>query len=121
MQFKATLTETNMRKTIFAAVATLALGGCSLTLPVQGQMTDGSDRFTGTATGYLDGSGDLQIVADSGTTCTGDFVYVNDRQGEGVFTCDDGRSGPFQFVSSGSRGTGTGVLSGQPLTFTFGE
>jgi len=77
------------------------------------------ETFTGSATGYMDGSGNLRIVSSNGAVCTGDFVYVTKRTGEGVFTCDDGRSGPFRFVSTGSRGTGQGTLGDQDFTFTF--
>lgn len=52
---------------------------------------------------------------------TGDFVYVTSREGSGVFNCDDGRSGPFSFVSTGSRGNGHGSLGNQAMTFTFGK
>ena len=41
-----------------------AVGGCSLTLPVQGQMNGGEGSFTGSATGYGDGSGTLTIVSN---------------------------------------------------------
>jgi Thiamine monophosphate kinase len=109
-----------MRKTITLVGFVFLLGACELTLPVNGRMNDGSEVFTGTATGYLDGAGTLTITSSRGRTCSGDFVYVTGRTGEGVFTCSDGQSGPFQFVSTGSRGTGTGVIGGQPFTFTFG-
>lgn len=98
-----------------------ALIGCSMTVPAQGKLQGSPETFSGTATGYMDGSGTLTVVTSAGTTCSGNFVYVNGRQGEGVFMCDDGRSGPFQFVSTGSRGTGWGDLGGQKFTFTFGS
>jgi hypothetical protein len=97
------------------------IAGCSLTLPVRGQVQNTNETFAGTATGYMDGAGDLTIVSNMDATCTGNFVYVNSRQGEGVFNCDDGRSGPFSFVSTGKRGTGQGTLGGQNFTFTFGD
>jgi hypothetical protein len=92
---------------------------CSMTLPVRGTVQNSDESFTGTATGYLDSSGDLKIVSSRGATCEGNFVYVNRRQGDGVFQCSDNRLGPFQFVSTGRRGTGHGSLGGQ--TFTFGD
>lgn len=97
------------------------LQGCSMTLPVKGQVQNSAETFTGTATGYLDGGGNLKIVSSKGAVCEGNFVYVNRRQGSGVFDCDDKRSGPFEFVSTGSRGTGYGSLGGERFTFTFGE
>ena len=96
------------------------LTACSMTLPVKGQMESGSETFTGTATGYADGGGNLTLVSSKGLSCSGDFVYVTGRTGEGTFTCSDGRSGPFSFVSTGTRGTGKGTIGGSPFTFSFG-
>lgn len=93
---------------------------CSMTLAVRGGMDDGDESFTGSATGYMDGSGKLEIHSTKGLSCAGDFVYINSRQGQGTFTCSDGRSGPFQFVSTGTHGNGTGRLGGRAFTFTFG-
>ncbi len=81
---------------------------------------DSEETFTGTATGYIDGGGTLEIISSKGGTCKGNFVYISSREGKGVFNCDDKRSGPFEFVSTGSRGTGSGDLSGQRFIFTFG-
>lgn len=111
-----------MKKFFFAnGLIFSLLSGCSMTLPVKGNMQDSPETFTGTATGYMDGGGDLTIVTTTGVRCTGNFVYVTRRNGEGVLKCDDGRSGPFEFVSTGRRGTGFGDLSGQRVTFTFGN
>jgi hypothetical protein len=107
-----------MRKVITTAF--LLTAGCSMTLPVTGMVESTGEQFSGKATGHLDGAGELTIKSNKGATCTGRFVYVNSREGSGTFTCDDGRSGPFTFVSTGSRGTGKGTLNGQPFTFTFG-
>lgn len=108
-------------KTIFTLVATSLCTACSLTLPVRGNVQNSTETFTGFATGYMDGGGDLRIVSSKGATCTGKFVYVVRRMGEGVFLCDDGRSGPFRFVSTGTSGTGQGTLGNQNFTFTFGD
>lgn len=102
-----------------AAIATLS--ACSITLPVRGQVQNSDETFTGTATGGLSGSGSLTIVSNKGAHCSGDFVYVTERTGQGVFTCSDGRTGPFEFVSTGMSGTGYGDLGGQRFTFTFGH
>ena len=104
----------------FLAIAAL-LSGCSMTLAVRGQVQNSDEMFTGTATGYMDGGGNMTLVSSKGAVCKGNFVYVTRRNGEGVFNCDDGRSGPFQFVSTGTRGTGYGDLGGQRFTFTFGN
>jgi len=109
-----------MTRTIAVALAACILQACSITLPVQGRVQNSTETFTGTATGYLDRSGNLRITSTKGTVCSGDFVYTSSSHGEGVFSCDDGRSGPFQFASTGMRGTGYGDLGGQRFTFTFG-
>lgn len=104
----------------FAVIASVMLAGCSMTLPVQGQLANGEETFSGSATGYSDGAGTLEIKSNKGTSCKGTFVYVTRRDGKGTFNCSNGQSGPFEFVSSGTRGTGTGTLGGKPFTFTFG-
>ena len=103
-----------------AAITAVGLAACSLTLPVRGQVSDSDEAFTGSATGYMDRSGVLEIRSNKGTVCTGDFVYVSAREGEGVFRCTDGRAGPFTFVSTGTRGTGHGTIGGKAFIFTFG-
>ena len=102
------------------AASALLLSGC-LTLPVTGSTEDGSERFYGTATGYLSGAGTITLESTKGAKIEGTFVYINRRQGEGTFRCADGRTGPFTFVSTGSYGTGTGRIGNQYFTFTFGE
>jgi hypothetical protein len=108
-----------------ALLATIAastlLASCSMTLPVRGQIQNTGETFTGTATGHLNGGGTLTITSNKGAVCTGNFVYTNGRSGEGVFHCNDGRSGPFQFASTGTSGTGYGDLGGERFTFTFGK
>ncbi len=110
-----------LRQIAVASASALLLSACSMTLPVRGQIQGSGELFTGTATGRMDGGGELTIVSSKGATCKGSFVYAERRKGEGVFTCDDGRTGPFQFVSTGTRGTGYGDLGGQRFTFTFGK
>ena len=91
-----------------------------MTLPVMGQAADGSETFIGKATGYADGGGTLEITSNRGRSCRGNFVYITSREGSGTFTCNDRQSGSFNFVSTGTRGTGIGTIGGQPFTFTFG-
>ncbi len=106
----------------FALLALVLLStACSVTAPVSGRATDGSETFIGSATGYLDGSGDFLMSSENGISCSGGFVYLSRRDGEGVLTCTDGRSGSFTFVSTGQRGTGRGVLAEKPFIFTFGK
>ncbi len=100
-----------------------AVSGCAttLTLPMAMAMQNSSERFTGTATGHMDGAGEVEVTSTTGQKCVGRFVYINGRQGSGTLTCEDGRNGAFEFVSTGSRGTGQGQISGEPLTIVFGR
>jgi hypothetical protein len=111
----------SLSRLIAASLIVVASAACSMTLPVRGQVQNSAETFTGTATGHLNGGGNLQIVSSKGAVCDGNFVYVTHRQGEGVFNCDDGRSGPFAFVSTGTSGTGHGTLDNQRFIFTFGN
>lgn len=97
-----------------------ALAGCNLTLPVTGASETGDETFTGSATGGLDGSGTLEIVSSRGLRCTGDFVYITERNGRGTFRCSNGQGGGFEFVSTGEKGLGTGTIGGRRFTFRFG-
>lgn len=99
------------------ALLAVTLTACSMTLPLQGRVDGTDETFSGSATGYWDGGGTLTLNSSKGTTCNGSFVYVTQREGRGTFVC---RTGPFDFVSTGTRGTGTGDLSGRRFTFTFG-
>ena len=104
-----------------AALGSVLLAGCSMTLPVHGQLPDTDEVFSGTATGYMDGGGELTIISNKGASCKGSFVYVTSRNGEGILKCDDGRTGPFKFVSTGTHGSGYGDLNNKRFTFTFGR
>ncbi|MCL2459533.1 MAG: hypothetical protein FWF31_11985 [Desulfobulbus sp.] len=107
---------------ILASVAALMiLTACSMTVPVRGQFSSGEVAFTGNATAYIGGKGEMMIFGSNGLTCKGNFVYTDHRRGEGTFTCSDGRSGPFSFAAIGSSGTGTGKIGNDILTFTFGN
>lgn len=98
------------------------LSGCSLTLPVRGNLLDSDETFSGSATGYPDGSGVLTVRSSDGTVCRGEFIYETRRKGAGTFHCTDGRTGPFQFVSTGTSGNGWGEFGDkQKFVFTFGH
>ena len=99
----------------------LLLGGCSLTLPVDGRIGEG-DRFLGEATGYLDRTGTMSVTTVNGLHCSGAFKYQTSATGDGTLTCDDGRSGSFLFNSNGNSGNGFGTLNdGKEFFFAFGS
>ena len=104
-------------------IGSIALSGCSVTLPVQGSFTPSSERFLGSATGNMGGNGTLTLNSESGKQCSGAFKYDDGRvSGAGNVTCADGRTGTFSFTSSGAAGSGFGKLSdGETFKFTFGH
>ncbi len=110
----------HFKKITFITLLCSALAGCGMTLPLKGQTASGAETFSGKATGYVDGAGTIELTSSKGRKCTGTFVYVTKRNGEGTFTCQDGKSGDFKFVSTGLRGTGSGTIAGELFTFTFG-
>jgi len=99
----------------------VALVACSTTLPITGQMQNSSERFTGRARGNMGGAGMLSIVTTTGVHCTGNFAYTTPLQASGTFTCEDGRSGPFVFYSTGTGRAGYGTLGNERFTFTVGN
>lgn len=109
-----------MQRAVFTIAVCLLMTSCAMTLPLRGQTEAGDETFTGKATGYADGGGNLELVSSKGMKCNGDFVYVTGRKGEGTFTCSNGQSGSFNFVSTGTRGTGRGTIGSRGFTFTFG-
>lgn len=100
-----------------AAFATLV--GCAAH-NIQGVVEGGDEIFYGSSFRELDGGGVLTVQSSRGAVCNGDFVYVKPREGRGVFNCSDGRVGPFQFVSTGLRGAGTGHFGSRRFVFNFG-
>lgn len=96
--------------------------GCSLTLPVRGEMEKSGERFLGEATGYLTGKGKLSIRLQGGTSCDGTFQYASSgKTGQGGFNCNDGRTGDFFFTSNGTEGEGFGkTTEGEMFRFRFG-
>jgi hypothetical protein len=102
-----------------AATALLTLTACAVQR-VEGVVEGGQEAFSGGSFREIDGGGVLTVRSSLGAVCTGDFVYVRPRAGEGTFRCSDGRTGPFSFVSTGLRGTGSGVVGGRRFVFSFG-
>jgi hypothetical protein len=106
-------------KASLAVAALITLAACAVQR-VEGIVEGGSEAFTGASFREIDGGGVLTVRSSSGAVCTGDFVYIRPREGAGTFRCSDNRTGPFSFVSTGFRGTGTGVIGGRRFVFRFG-
>ena len=95
----------------------LALAACSATRPVSGSMEDGSEAFSGTSMMNGDCTGTLIIQSDKGLLCTGRWSYISEHVGRGVFNCNNGKSGPFEFNGVGPRGRG-GWATGASFSHT---
>lgn len=120
-------------KTILSVISALLLiSGCtnksgasmglfSATAPVIAILQD--DMFLGTATGYLDRTGKIEIASQVNPTlkCIGSFKYTGSKQGDGRMTCNDGVDAFFQFNAlSTLSGYGFGKSNRGAVTFTFG-
>jgi hypothetical protein len=105
---------------LLAAVGGLATLAACAAHNIQGVVEGGQEAFAGGSFREIDGGGVLTVISSLGAVCTGEFVYVSARQGEGTFSCSDGRVGPFQFVSTGRRGAGTGHFGARRFVFNFG-
>jgi hypothetical protein len=98
----------------------LAFAACSATLPVNGSMEDGSEIFSGTSTINGDRTGTMMIQSNRGLSCQGRWSYISENVGRGVFNCNNGKSGPFEFNGVGPRGSGTGRLGDRRFVFQYG-
>src|SRR3990167_408638 len=102
-------------------LAAAALAGCA-SVSVFGIVGDEDDLYTGSATGYLDRSGTIELTNAKGNRCSGDFAYGVGLTGQGLIACDDGQRAAISFTGlSSMSGFGSGTSSsGRPVAFTYG-
>lgn len=93
----------------------------SMDLPIHGAVTNSSEVFSGMATVYFWGDGNLTLTTNKGVTCTGDFVHASQQKGHGTVSCDDGRLGVFDFVTAGFTGSGAGMIGAEHFDFRIGK
>lgn len=107
---------------IASVVLLISNSACSITVPVAGKTSDDSTLYAGTATGYLDRTGTLQMINPKGDKCEGDFVYTAHRAGKGSLRCSNGRRANFEFIgTSATSGYGSGkTADGVTVSFYFG-
>jgi len=97
------------------------MGLFSATAPVIAILHD--DLFTGTAEGYLDRTGTIDVVSkvNPDIRCIGEFQYTGSKTGKGDMRCNDGSEANFSFNAlSALSGYGYGKSSRGTLSFTFG-
>lgn len=121
-----------MWKLVITAFISLCLTACvnkagarmgliSATAPVIAILHD--DLFTGTAEGYLDRTGTIDVVSkmNPDIRCVGEFRYTGSSTGKGEMQCNDGSEARFSFNALSSlSGYGYGKSSRGALSFTFG-
>jgi S1-C subfamily serine protease len=102
-------------------LAAVALASCA-SVSVFGIVGDEDDLYTGTATGYLDRSGTIELKNAKGNRCSGDFAYGVGLTGQGLIACDDGQRATIAFTGlSSMSGFGSGTSStGRQVAFTYG-
>jgi len=93
----------------------------AISLPIQGQVLDSTETFTGMATVHFSGEGNLTLLTNKGVACKGGFVHVSQQEGNGTVTCEDGRLGSFAFVTAGFSGTGSGIIGTEKFDFRIGK
>lgn len=112
-----------MPQFLLLLLAALALAGCSATATAYGIVGDEDDLYTGTATGYADRTGKIELKNTSGNRCTGDFAYYPGvLEGRGIIGCDDGQRALIRFTGlTPLSGYGVGTSgTGSPVSFTYG-
>jgi S1-C subfamily serine protease len=99
-----------------------SLAGCA-SAAVFGIVGDEYDLYTGSATGYADRSGTIELSNAKGNRCSGNFAYYTGIQaGHGLISCSDGQTATIRFIGlSALSGYGSGTSStGNRVSFTYG-
>ena len=91
----------------------------SMTLPVKVMVRSSIETSEDSATDYIRGNEDLQILYNTGVTCKGNFVNIISRKSGWVFNCNDGWSDQFKFDAPRNSGTDYGDLANTKITFKF--
>lgn len=111
-----------MSRLVLLFLIAASLAGCA-SATVYGVVGDPDDLYTGTATGYVDRSGTIELTNAKGNRCSGDFAYyAGIRAGHGLIACNDGQTATIRFVGLSSiSGYGSGTSStGNRVSFTYG-
>jgi hypothetical protein len=121
---------------LLAAVTCIAIPlllGCTYTLGVKGELLSGQESFRGQTHGSLVGffaqngpragmlGESFSLVTSKGVNCTGLVAYDSATKGHGELRCEDGRTGPFEFILVDQEALATGTLAGEAITFRIGN
>lgn len=110
-------------KAIVFGLGALALAGCSMSLPVTGEI--GGERAQGQAAASFSGTGTFYVLTTAGLRCDGTYDALSmEATITAPVTCSDGRTGNLIITRAPDRVSGTviGRLSdGTEASFVFGN
>lgn len=114
-------------KTVLTVIAVLVLGGCATTYPVV-VVTEGGDRYYGTASSSAVTGGDVEVSNAKGLSCVGEYkaemVWSMNTATttRGSMKCTDGRTAQWIVTGTARGGQGGGQLSdGEEVDVYFGN
>lgn len=96
------------------------IAGCSATISVTGGLTDGSETFAGNGEAAMSRTAPFNVTSSNGANCSGAFQMESFTAGTGTISCNDGRTGTFDWQSQAGKMIGNGTLSGQSFNLTMG-
>jgi hypothetical protein len=108
------------------AMAIILLSAFSVTKHIKGITQNGNEVVTGTAKGYLWGSGQFKIATSSGLICEGIYEFTEgaSKPAVGGLKCNDGLQGDIvvsALNSTGSAGYGIAQLNNKRYAqFVYG-
>lgn len=106
-------------KRLICGLTLLSLAGCSGTVPVSGETSDG-EKFSGTFSRRTEGvGGTVALSSDRGAICEGRWHLDEDHAGSTFFTCRDGRTGTAELSGRQAEKTMKGMLGGKPFKGAF--
>ena len=116
-----------MHRFLSMAMAIMLLSAFSVSTHIKGITQNENEVITGTAKGYLWGSGQFKIISSSGFICEGiyDFIKGKSKPAIGGLKCDDGLQGDIVISAlnaTASTGYGIAQLNNKRYAqFVYGE
>lgn len=116
-----------MHRFLSMAMAIILLSAFSVTRHIKGVTQNDNEVITGTAKGYLWGSGQFKITSSSGFICDGIYNFTRGRSmpAVGGLKCDDGLQGDIVISAlnaTASTGYGIAQLNNKTYAqFVYGD